>query len=156
MSTEDKVIASIEDGYLSIYTFVKEGQNVEELIYKAENQFTNMPQYNKKYVCISYQEYLQKEKDYYMQSCKAVTEEQYWEALEVLPPIYIKQDYTIPGYCVLNAFMVSEPLTSIYYSGYIKYRNRAGEIKYATKIIARGDRSTYWNVQDLDKLEKGE
>lgn len=156
MNTENKVIASIQDGYFSIYTFVDEGQDINELIYKAEHQFSNCPQYNKKYVCISYEEYLQKQKDYYMQSCKAVTEEIYWEMFEVLPPIYIKPDYTIPGYCVLNAFMVSEPLTYIYYNGYIKYRNRAGEIKYATKIIARGDRSTYWNEQDLDKLEKGE
>lgn len=153
---EEKVIASIEDGYFSIYTFVKEGQNVEELIYKAEHQFTNLPKYNKKYVCMSYQEYVQKEKEYYMKSCKAVTKEQYWEALEVLPPIYIRDDYRIPGYSVLNAFMVSEPLTTIYYNGYIKYRNKKGEIKYATKIVARGDRSTYWTEQDLDKLEKGE
>lgn len=147
MSTEvaeDKVIASIENGNFSIYTFVKEGDNVEELLKEA----------NKNYQCMSYEEYAQKQKDYYMKSCKAVTEENYWEMLEVLPPIYIGRDYTIPGYCVLNAFMVSEPLTFIYYSGYIKYRNKKGKIKYATKIVARGDRSTYWTEEDLDKLEK--
>lgn len=32
---EDKVIASIENGNFSIYTFVKEGDNVEELLKKA-------------------------------------------------------------------------------------------------------------------------
>ena len=128
MSTEvaeDKVIASIENGNFSIYTFVEEGDNVEELLKKA----------NKKYQCMSYEEYSQKQKDYYMKSCKAVTEENYWEMLEVLPPIYIGKDYSIPGYCVLNAFMVSEPLTLIYYSGYIKYRNTKYHFTLYTLVV---------------------
>ena len=154
--SNDKVIASIENGDFSIYTFVKEGDNVEELIKKAENQYTNFPEWNKKYVLIDYDEYWNKQKEYYMQSCKAVTEEKYWEMLEVLPPIYIGKDFSIPGYGVLNAFMVSEPLTCFYFDGYIKYRNKKGEIKYATKVIWRGDRTTYWTEEDLDKLEKGE
>ena len=37
---------------------------------------------------------------------------------------------------------------------YTKYGNKKGKIKYATKIVARGDRSTYWTEEDLDKLEK--
>lgn len=91
-----------------------------------------------------------------MKSCKAITEEQYWEMFEVLPPIFIGKDFQIKGYQILNAFMVSEPLTCYYYDGFIKYKNPNGEIKYATKVIWRGDRSTYWTEQDLDNLEKGE
>jgi len=152
--SNDKVIASIENGNFSIYTFLKEGDDVQEIIHKAENQFTNFPEWNKKYVCIEYDEFLRLQADHYMNSCKAITEETYWEMLEVLPPIYIGRDFTIPGYCVLNAFMVSECLTYCYYDGYIKYRNKKGEIKYATKVLARGDRNTYWTEQDLDKLEE--
>ena len=158
MLTKDKemVIASVENNDFSIYTFVVENDNVEELIEKANTQFKNFPQYNKKYEYMSYEEFQLKQKNYYMESCQAVTEKQYWEMYEVLPPIYI-DNFGISGYDVLNAFMVSEPLTFHYYDGYIKYRNNKGEIKYATKVIWRGDRSTYWTKEDLDNLEmKGE
>ncbi len=154
-SSEDKVIASIENGDFSIYTFVKEGDNIDELIQKANTQFVNFPEYNKNYICISYGEYFKLQQEHYMNSCKAITEEQYWDMLEVLPPIYIN-NFEIPGYQVLNAFMVSEPLTCYYYDGCIKYKNQKGEIKYATKVIWRGDRSTYWTKEDLDILEKEE
>lgn len=153
-TSQDRVIASIEGNNFSIYTFVKEGDNIDELIHKAETQFTNFPEWNRKYTCMTYDEYWNKQKEHYMKSCKSITEEKYWEMLEVLPPIYIGGDYSIPGYDVLNAFMVSEPLTMYYFGGYIKYRNKKGEIKYATKVIWRGDRKTYWTKQDLDKLEK--
>lgn len=151
--SDDKVIASIENNDFSIYTFVKEGDNIEELIKKAETQFSNFPQYNRKYVCIEYDKYLDLQKEYYSKSCRAITEPKYWELLEVLPPIYIRE-YAIEGYEILNAFMVSEPLTCYYYDGVIKYRNRKGEIKYATKVIWRGDRQTYWTKEDLDNLER--
>lgn len=151
---DDKVIASIEDGYFGIYTFVKPGQDIQELIDKAEHQFTNFPEYNHKYTCMKYVDYEKAQADYYMQSCRAITEEKYWEMLEVLPPIYIKKDYVVPGYNVLNAFMVSEPLTMLYYDGFIKYLTPKGKVKYATKVICRGDRSTYWTKEDLDKLEE--
>ena len=155
--SNDKVIASIERSPFSIYTFVKEGDNIEELIQKAQTQFTNFPEWNRKYVCIDYDEYWNLQKQHFMKdSCKAVTEDKYWEMLEVLPPIYIGRDYQVDGYSILNAFMVSEPLTMYYFDGYIKYRNKKGEIKYATKVLWRGDRTTYWTTEDLDKLEKGE
>ena len=153
LDEQTKVIACVENNDFSIYTFVDEGEDIQELIEKAETQFKNFPQYNKKYTCMTYEEYCKKQKEHYMSSCKAVTEEQYWEMLEVLPPIYIGKDYQVDGYYITNAFMVSEPLCGCYYDGYIKYKNSRGEIKYATKVIWRGDRSTYWTKEDLDKLE---
>lgn len=150
---EVKVIACIENGDFRIFKFVDCETNIKQEIEKANNFYKNFPEFNRRYVCISYDKYLKLQADYYMKSCEAVTEEKYWEMLEVLPPIYISRAYEIPGYTVLNAFMVSEPLTYTYYNGYIKYRNRKGEIKYASKVISRGDRSTYWTTEDLDKLE---
>lgn len=155
---DDKVIASIEpekDGYFSIYTIVKEGQDIEELIDKANNLYTNFPEYNRKHACITYREYLKREREFYASSCHSVSEAEYYDMFEVLPPIYIR-NYDIPNYKVLNAFMVSEPLSRGYHNGYLKYENDKGEIKFASKIVYAGDRSTYWTTEDLDKLEKGE
>lgn len=155
ISLDNKVIATTEGMYFSIYTIVKEGQDIEELIYKAEHQFTNFPEYNRKYYCTTFGEYLKKEKEFYALSCHSTTEEDYYDMLEVLPPIYIR-DYEIPNYKVLNAFMVSEPLSGGYHNAYLKYKNNKNEIKFASKIVYAGDRSTYWTKEDLDKIEKGE
>lgn len=151
----DKVIATVEDKYYSIYTFVKENDDIDQLIYKAEHQYNNFPEWNRKYTCMTFREYLEKEKELYASSCHSVKEEDYYDMFEVLPPIYIR-NYDIPNYKVLNAFMVSEPLSGGYHNAYLKYENNKGEIKFASKIVYAGDRSTYWTTQDLDKLEKGD
>lgn len=155
INLDDKVIATIEpekDGYFSIYTIVKEGQDIEELIHKAENQYTNFPEYNRKYTCITFREYLKKEREFYASSYHSVSEAEYYDMLEVLPPIYIR-NYEIPNYKVLYAFMVSEPLSGGYHNAYLKYINNKGEIKFASKIVYAGDKSTYWTKEDLDNLE---
>jgi hypothetical protein len=154
----DKVIAAVEEKYFSIYTFVKPGDDIDALLYKADHQYQNFPEWNKKHLVMTYKEYLDKEREFYMSSCSSVDEEKYYEMLEVLPPIYINTDtYKVPGYKILNAWMVMEPLSGGYYNGYIKYTAEDTEdIRYATKVIYRGDRSTYWTTEDLDKLEKGE
>lgn len=151
---DDKVIATVEDKYYSIYTFVKENDDIDQLIYKAEHQYSNFPEWNRKYTCMTFGEYLKKEKDFYASSCHSVKEEDYYDMLEVLPPIYIRH-YNIPNYKILNAFMVREPLSGGYHNAYLEYENGKGEIKFASKIVYNGDRSTYWTTQDLDKLEKG-
>ena len=61
----DKVIATVEDKYYSIYTFVKENDDIDQLIYKAEHQYSNFPEWNRKYTCMTFREYLEKEKQHY-------------------------------------------------------------------------------------------
>ena len=145
-----KVIASVED--FSIYTFVKDGDDPVQLIEKAETQFVNFPQYNKKYSCIPYEEYKRLEKQHCANTCKSTDEDTYWYMLEVLPPIYIN-GLSIPGYEILNLFLVCEPLSGNYYNAYLKYRNPSEQIKYATKVVLRNDKTTYFTREDLDKLE---
>ena len=151
----DKVIATVEDKYYSIYTFVKEGDDIDELINKAEHQYTNFPEWNRKYTCMTLNEYEEKEREFYSKSCHSIDEDTYYDMLGVLPPIYIDLNkYSIPEYEILNAFIVSEPLSGGYHNAYLKYKDKAQEIKFASKIVFKGDRSTYWKKEDLDKLEK--
>lgn len=160
----DKVIVSIEpekDRYFSIYTVVKEGQNIEELIDKADHLYTNFPEYNRKHACMTFREYLKREREFYTSSCHSISEAEYYDMLEVLPPIYIENcwytdGYKISEYKILNAFALREALSGSYHDAFIKYKNDKDEIKFASKTVFLGDKSTYWTKEDLDKLEKGD
>lgn len=90
---------------------------------------------NKKYEIMTFEEFLQKQKDYYInQPLTEITAEKYEEMLNILPPL---------KWCTINnieMFCMSEFLTGSYTSQYL-HDKKTG--KYYHKIVDITDKATW-------------
>jgi len=90
---------------------------------------------NKKYEIMTFEEFLQKQKDYYInQPLTEITAEKYEEMLNILPPL---------KWCTINnieMFCMSEFLTCSYTSQYL-HDKKTG--KYYHKIVDITDKATW-------------
>ena len=90
---------------------------------------------NKKYEIMTFEEYLRRERDYYItQPLTEITAEKYDEMLNILPPL---KWYTINN---IEMFCMSEFLTGSYTSQYLHDRITN---KYYHKIVDITDKSTW-------------
>lgn len=156
---DKKAIVSIEKGKFSIYTVLNDNakeEDIQQLIEKANNQYTNFPEYNTKHTCMTLREYYKKREEYYFNSCERCSEEKFNEMLEILPPIWLRSsNYKIDfPYKIQNIFAVSEALSGEYHRAFIQYYNvLTKKTMYATKIVDPSKFTTWFNNLDLEKLE---
>ena len=150
--TDDvKVVCSFDNkGYPSIWTFLRPEDDEEQKIHEAETYYTNFPEYNRKYQVMTLSQYEQKEAEVFNASCKQIDYEKYDEMLCVLPPIYINVNVD-KKFIICNAFLVSEPLSGIYYHGVVHFRYNDKDY-YATKIVDKFSCKVKFETSDLEKI----
>lgn len=147
------VIASLDNkSYPSIFSVADPNVALEEQIKRADNFYVNIASYNRKHQAIKFKDYLVKQRKYYDNTVKSISYERYWELLEVLPPIYVDSSH-FNSDRVAFMFLVSEPISSTYYTACCKYKRKDGGFAYASKIVDRFDSSSFFNDKELDKLE---
>jgi hypothetical protein len=141
---------------MSVYDFLKDGETKEELQNRADTyrkeDIEICNKNRKKYPCEMYENYykaaLEKEykvmtwdefqkarRDFYIdRPLEEVTEDQYNEMLNILPPL---KWCTIDG---IEMFCISEMYDDVYTNQYARYKD-----KYYTKLVDIIDQSTWIN-----------
>ncbi|MDD2496053.1 MAG: DUF1419 domain-containing protein [Tissierellia bacterium] len=138
---EETLSRAIETNKKDIETWTNHCKNYPDAeqfkIYLREAQ-------NKKYEIMPYNEYLQLERNHYInQPLTEITEEQFYEMLNVLPPLKWCTRYNVEMFCI------SEMLTGTYTSQYM-YNLVTG--KYYHKIVDITDQST-WGYNFMNGME---
>ena len=88
---------------------------------------------NKKLAVMTLEEFTKKQKDFYInRPLKEITEDDYYEHLDILPPLFWQ---TING---VNEFCMSEFHTGVFTGQYAKYNG-----KYYYKLVDAYDKSTW-------------
>lgn len=129
---EAKLIKAIESNKKDIETWENHCKNYPDV--DSFKTYLKQAQ-NKKYEIMTFEEFLQKQKDYYInQPLTEITAEKYEEMLNILPPL---------KWCAINnieMFCMSEFLTGSYTSQYL-HDKKAG--KYYHKIVDITDKATW-------------
>lgn len=125
-------IIAVDMNTLWAYDFARENETNDELLARA-NEYKESGNNNADYKVMSFDEYMQLKKERYLSDkVQEITEEEWEDKLNVLPPLYW---CTIDG---INEFCLSEMYDDTFTTQYARYNG-----KYYSKMVDVTDKKTW-------------
>lgn len=125
-------IIAVDMNTLWAYDFARENETNDELLARA-NGYKESSNNNADYKVMSFDEYMQLKKERYLSDkVQEITEEEWEDKLNVLPPLYW---CTIDG---VNEFCLSEMYDDTFTTQYARYNG-----KYYSKMVDVADKRTW-------------
>lgn len=129
----DHLVVDTESNYV---------QNIYDTRQQATVSCEKLNQKENKYEIIDFPEYSKRERVKWVTGIiTKITEKQFWEMLEILPPI----EWYDNG--LLETFCMSEMMAGNYTEQYANYNG-----KYYCKMVDVTDKTTWITITDLEKL----
>lgn len=128
----DMDLVAVDINTLWTYDFAEEDESREELLARA-NEYKARSNNGADYKVVTFDEYMQLKKEKYLSDrVQEITEEEWDDKLNVLPPLYW---CTIDG---VNEFCLREMYDDTFTTQYARYNG-----KYYSKMVDVADRNTW-------------